>query len=242
MTSSGSGLYSGEPHTRKLRTERSALDISSHRRGVVDDTRATRRAATRAGAGRTSQKFRRATPKFNLRLWCEQNGEWGRRVLEEWDDENRSSEDVTRGSAYRARWVCRVCSHEWTAAVGPRTRKTRPTGCPGCAGKTPTLSNNLFSFCAKESHGGRFDHLRWEWNHPTNNMEEYTPASHRIVPWKCRECSHEWRAKINNRTDLKNPTNCRKCNPGGGAKTQDHGATTTQKKTLRGGVGDATVS
>ena len=63
--------------------------------------------------------------------------------------------------------------------------------------------------------GGRFDYLRAEWNHPTNKMHDYTPASHWIVPWKCGSCAHEWKAKINNRTDLNNPTGCRKCNPGG---------------------------
>ena len=176
--------------------------------------------ATRAG-----RSFTRRTTKPNLKTWCERNGDLGRRVLEEWDEElnrafgKRGPEDVTRGSAYRAWWKCRECAHEWTAMVGPRTRKNRPTGCPGCAGKVATATNNLGVFCLDIHHGGRFDHLRGEWNHPTNKMEDYTPASHWIVPWRCATCAHEWSAKINNRTDLNNPTGCRKCRPGGKRKT-----------------------
>ena len=73
------------------------------------------------------------SPTNNVRVWCEENGELGERILEEWDDPEKSPEEMTRGSIYRARWKCRECGRTFYAQVNDRTNKARgPTGCKGC--------------------------------------------------------------------------------------------------------------
>jgi hypothetical protein len=63
--------------------------------------------------------------------------------------------------------------------------------------------------------GGRLAHLPGEWNHRSKRMEDFTPASHEIVPWKCGKCGWEWNAMISNRTMSDGPRGCPECNPGG---------------------------
>ena len=58
-------------------------------------------------------------------------------------------------------------------------------------------------------------HLPGEWNHRSKRMEDFLPASHEIVPWKCGKCGNEWKASINHRTSSEHPTGCPKCNTRG---------------------------
>jgi hypothetical protein len=115
---------------------------------------------------------------------------------------------VTKSSHHRALWSCEDCGDEWRARVNNRTNSKRPTGCPGCAGKVPTETNNLKLAC-KES-GGRLAHLLVEWNHLTKRMEDFAPASAQKVPWKCG-CGHEWDARISSRTRSDRPRGCPAC-------------------------------
>ena len=158
----------------------------------------------------------------NLRVWCEENGELGERILEEWDDPEMGPEEVTRGSTYSARWKCRECGRTLHAQVGHRTRtssKVRgPSGCKGCLDMVATETHNLNVFC--DESGGRLDHLSGEWNHRTKRIEDFTPASNEKVPWKCGECGGEWKASIKDRTRSDRPSGCPECNPGGVQPTE----------------------
>ena len=145
-TGTGMGLQ-----TRKLRTERSAAAAADAEEEKTGGTAAT---TTRRTTTRRSHMIKRATPTFNLKAWCETNGELGARVLEEWDElENNDGlggrkrpEDVTRGSAYRAWWKCRVCAHKWSAMVGPRTRR----------GGVSTVTSHILTFSLLTSHFSLF--------------------------------------------------------------------------------------
>jgi hypothetical protein len=204
--------------TREMSTQRSAAATATfHHQTLVAEQR---EAGERKMMGTGARAMSTATKTFNFKMWCEQNGELGQRMIDEWDNDahQKAMTDVRKGSAYRAWWKCRVCAHKWAACVKPRTRKTSPTGCPGCAGKVPTSYNNLTLLCRNS--GGRLDHLPGEWNHPTNRMEEYTPSSHSIVPWKCRGCGHEFNARINNRTHGERPSGCPAC--AGSVPTETH--------------------
>jgi hypothetical protein len=141
----------------------------------------------------------------NLRVWCEENGELGERILEE----------VTRGSKYRVRWKCRECGRTFHAQVAARTTggKYGPSGCRECLDTVATETHNLKLFC-KES-GGRLSHLPGEWNHRTKRMEDFTPGSHEIVPWMCGECGEGWNASISSRTNSEHSRGCPECNPPG---------------------------
>jgi rubrerythrin len=150
----------------------------------------------------------------NLRVWCEENGELGERILEEWDDPEKGPEEVTRGSKYRARWKCRECGRTFHACVHDRTNKIRgPAGCKGCLNLVATETHNLKKFC--DDSGGWLAHLPGEWNHRTKRMEDFTPASNEVVPWRCVKCGHEWKATIHNRTNSDRPSGCPECNTPG---------------------------
>jgi DNA-directed RNA polymerase subunit RPC12/RpoP len=150
---------------------------------------------------------RRGVP---FETWCEENGERGARLLAEYADTEKGPREVAKASHHRALWSCVDCEHEWRTQVGHRTNSKRPTDCPACAGKVPTATHNVRLTC--EESEGRLEHLRGEWDHPTMRMEDFTPASHEIVPWKCRKCGEKWDARIGRRTRSDRPTGCPQCN------------------------------
>ena len=75
----------------------------------------------------------RGTP---LDVWCDENGEDGEKLLEEWADTEKGPGDVTYASHRKVPWKCVKCGWEWEAKINHRTKST--TGCPACAGKVAT--------------------------------------------------------------------------------------------------------
>ena len=147
--------------------------------------------------------------------WCAENGERGARLLAEYADTEKSAREVTKASNHKAPWNCRDCGHEWRARVDNRTKsggkrnptsggKRNPTDCPACAGSVATETHNLKLFC--DDSRGRLAHLPGEWNHRSKRMEDFTPASNEVVPWRCVKCGHEWKATIHNRTNSEHPS------------------------------------
>ena len=96
---------------------------------------------------------------MTLGEWCDENGEYGEKLLEEWYDPDRTVEEVTRGSStYKALWRCSAgCTKDgeaftWEATVSKSSRVrgrtgSRRHGCPGCSGRSPTDQNNLLKWC-----------------------------------------------------------------------------------------------
>jgi NAD-dependent SIR2 family protein deacetylase len=153
-------------------------------------------------------------------VWCEEHQEeLGEKLLEEWDDPVLEPSEVTRASGHRARWMCRECGWSFHTTVQARTKKIHPTGCPACAGRVATETNNLALACAQS--GGRLAHLPGEWHHSTKRMEDFTPSSGEKVPWRCGTCEWEWDARISSRTESKHPSGCPACNPFGGSKPKE---------------------
>ena len=68
-----------------------------------------------------------------------------------------------------------------------------------------TETHNLKKFC--DDSGGWLAHLPGEWNHRTKRMEDFTPASAAIVPWRCG-CGWKWKATICDRTRSDRPSGC----------------------------------
>ena len=158
---------------------------------------------------------RRGTP---LTTWCEENKEYGEKLLVEWADTEKGPGVVSYVSNKKVAWTCVKCGWGWEARICNRTKSGRPTGCPACAGHVATETNNLRLTC--EESGERLKHLPEEWNHPTMRMEEFTPSSNAKVPWKCGKCECEWEASPNSRTNRKRPSGCPKCNLSGRPKTR----------------------
>ena len=148
---------------------------------------------------------------MTLGEWCDENGEYGDKLLEEWYDPDRTVEEVTRGNrVYKALWRCSAgCTKDgeaftWEATVGHRTNSERPRGCPGCARKSPTDQNNLLQWCQDNGEHGR--KLIEEWAEPTLAMKDVTPGSTKKLSWRCSAgCTEDgeaitWEASPNNRT------------------------------------------
>jgi hypothetical protein len=159
---------------------------------------------------------RRGVP---FETWCDENGERGAKLLEEWADTEKGPREVTKGSHHRAPWNCIRCGHEWRTTVGHRTKSKNPSDCPACAGKVATATHNLRLTC--EESEGRLEHLLGEWNHPTKLMENFCPASNERVPWKC-ECGCGWNARISHRTRSERPSGCPGCSTPGVQATATH--------------------
>ena len=161
---------------------------------------------------------------MTLGEWCDENGEYGDKLLEEWYDPDRTVEEVTRGNrVYKALWRCSAgCTKDgeaftWEGLVSHRTRPER-SGCPGCARRSPTDQNNLLQWCQDNGEHGR--KLIEEWAEPELAMKDVMPASTKKLSWRCSAgCTKDgevitWEASPNNRTG----SGCTGC-PGCAAKS-----------------------
>ena len=68
----------------------------------------------------------------NFLVWCEENGERGKKLSREYVDKDKPPTAVTKGSGYKALWKCGTCSCEWRARMNHRTKSVKPTGCREC--------------------------------------------------------------------------------------------------------------
>jgi hypothetical protein len=73
-----------------------------------------------------------ASKTKNFLVWCEKNGERGKKLLKEYVDPDKKPTSVTKASQYKALWKCLKCKHAWRTRVFGRTKSDRPTGCPKC--------------------------------------------------------------------------------------------------------------
>jgi hypothetical protein len=161
------------------------------------------RANNPAGCPSCSRYAARST----FRVWCDANGEIGKKLLEEYVDTDRGPMDVTRASAYKALWKCATCEHEWRAKVGSRTNSRRPCGCPKCANHMPlSKTNNFQAWC--DANGERGKTLLEEYIDPDRGPTRVTNGSTYKALWKCATCEHEWRTTLNCRTLSGRPTGC----------------------------------
>jgi len=117
--------------------------------------------------------------------------------------------DVTVNSYKEVWWQCLDNSkHKWLINISSRNNKQ--TGCPYCSHCLPNEEYNLLvdnpTLCE-------------EWDYVKNDKapEDYTPRSDQYIWWKCKECSHEWEAKIHKRNKAKG-TGCPECSSSKGEK------------------------
>jgi DNA-directed RNA polymerase subunit RPC12/RpoP len=73
-----------------------------------------------------------ASSTNNFLVWCEKNGELGKKLLDEYVDPDRKPTEAMRASHYKAIWKCAACGHEWRAVMHSRTKSDKPSGCPAC--------------------------------------------------------------------------------------------------------------
>lgn len=85
-------------------------------------------------------------------------------------------------------WVCPK-GHEYEMNICDRTGKTRPKGCPYCAGKRPIKGENDFGTVCKEAN------LFWDFIKNDATPSDYLPNSKASVWMKCSH-GHIWETYI----------------------------------------------
>ena len=116
---------------------------------------------------------------------------------------------LTAGSGLNAAWKCsnylpelkKVCNHIWFSVIKDRAMKDQ--GCPSCSGNVVTWNNCLATH--------RPDLIKeWDKNLNSKTPSEVTKSSTYIATWNCAKCSHQWRAKVNDRFNNRGCPACAK--------------------------------
>ena len=92
----------------------------------------------------------------------------------------------------RIKTQCNICTYIWSPIANDIMRGH---GCPVCAGKAILIGYNDLKTLAPD--------ICEEWNYEKNNgllPEQFTLKSDKKVWWVCNKYSHEWQARIANRT------------------------------------------
>jgi rubrerythrin len=103
--------------------------------------------------------------------------------------------DVPPNSSKKVVWQCKKCRHEWKTAVNHRTLSQ--SGCPKCKNR-PSKKKLSSEHCLAVA----FPNLAKEWDterNAPNTPFDFTPGSGKKVNWICSQCSHSWKATIDNR-------------------------------------------
>ncbi len=112
----------------------------------------------------------------------------------EWSKKNGSlkPDEVSYGSSRKVWWKGK-CGHEWQATV--KNRNIRGSGCPYCSGNKVMKGFNDLATTHPD--------IEEEWSSLNFPLvpSEVSAGSNRMVWWKCRECSYEWKARIADRTE-----------------------------------------
>ena len=158
---------------------------------------------------------RRATGKNSLTAWCQDNGEYGQQLLQEWvglDEDNIpiNINDMTYGSIKKVQWQC-TKGHRWAVSINSRTCKK--TGCIYCYRSRAVEKCSFIKWCQENNERGKQLLNEWTGLDENNNpieMYEVSYGSEKKVQWKCSK-GHTWTAQIAHRTISK--TGCPYCTP-----------------------------
>lgn len=87
-------------------------------------------------------KTRVVKGKNDLYTWCLNNGEFGKKLMEEFNEaeNNISIHNISYGSQKKIKWRCKN-NHKWTANV--ITRTAHKSGCPYCSAGSISLSEKF---------------------------------------------------------------------------------------------------
>ncbi len=113
-------------------------------------------------------------------------------LVEEWHptkNGKRKPKEFSYGSTKKMWWKCLACQHEWMARVNNRTSGR---GCSQCS--RVNESNKLSKFGSPR--------ILKEWMVEKNlplTIDKVAKTSKKKVWWKCLNCKHEWKTRINDR-------------------------------------------
>jgi superfamily II DNA or RNA helicase/predicted nucleic acid-binding Zn-ribbon protein len=105
------------------------------------------------------------------------------RLVMEYSKKNKLPADkVIAGTTKKLLWRCLKCGHEWKVAG---VMRKLGTGCPGCAGRILTKTNNL-----AKTHPELAREYSDKNELPANRVIASTTKK---LWWECLKCGHEWR-------------------------------------------------
>ena len=164
----------------------------------------------------------------DLQTWCENNGEWGQQLIDEWVglDENGTNIElieVTRASRRKVWWRCKE-GHQWLTDICHRTLNNR--GCPECAKAIISTKihdnslikgvNDLYTWCSNNSEIGQKIMQEWVGKDIDNNdvnMSDINIGTRKKYYWKCTQ-GHIYLSDVHSKTrkDIERRTGCPYCN------------------------------
>lgn len=145
--------------------------------------------------------------KNDIYTWCMNNGEFGRKLISEWNDDILDMHNIAPFSTKEISWKC-IDGHEWKCGVYVRTSQKQ--GCPYCSGKRVTDKNNLYNWIINNN-----KELLSEWtgiDSDGNSIDimQIHCKSHLKVLWVCKNNNnHIWESSILNR--VYNNSGCPYC-------------------------------
>ena len=148
----------------------------------------------------------------DLYTWCnqEENKEHAKIILREFGGKDEKGNSISMnnihlGSSTKVLWKCSKCEYEWYASINHRVRWHR--GCHRCAGKVVTNKNSLYTWCINNGDFGQLLIDEWTgltWDKKKINIRDVGKSSRLSVLWQCKNKSHIFDAKIQDRTYHRN--------------------------------------
>ena len=166
--------------------------------------------------------------KTDLLAWCEQNGERGQQLIEEWNEDKNFNEygqpvimqDFCCFSNKKAWWKCRGCGHEWQASIYNRVRNG--SNCHKCAKKIVSQRNReralekgikFIDWCRQNGEWGKLLMDEWDYNKNRKELnrepEEITNGSNEKIYWICKRCNNSFQMTLSTRTYQLSGCQCR---------------------------------
>lgn len=151
---------------------------------------------------RTSQRIKTPSPGSSL-------ADLYPKLVAEWDQEangNLTPYQFKPHSGEKVGWLCKTCAKKWRASIGKRVDGR---GCPHCKGLV--ISRKKSKAPAGKSLAETRPDLLEEW-HKEKNIDispfDIMPKSNKMLWWKCKVCSWDWRATPLNRANGKGCPAC----------------------------------
>ncbi|MDZ4221296.1 MAG: zinc-ribbon domain-containing protein, partial [Patescibacteria group bacterium] len=114
-------------------------------------------------------------------------------LVREYSEKNPFPPEMVRaGTNIKLWWKCATCGHEWQALGN--SRAYAGTGCPACANRVVTHTNNL---------AATHPELAIEYSERNElPADKVIAGTHVILWWKCSKCGHEWQTQGNVRAKM----------------------------------------
>lgn len=146
--------------------------------------------------------------KITLLEWCENNGKYGRELLEQWTgrDEYGNTLDINKLSYSSNKYAEFKCSngHIWTAQIMNRVHNR--TGCPVC--NKLRFDKSLLDWAEENGTFGKTILEQFKINDILPDSISYKSGVH--YKFLCDKCGNIWETKLLHRTVY--GTGCPKCN------------------------------